>query len=406
MLVWGSFLLLIGLIIALDLGVFHRKARVVSLPEALGWTTAWITLALTFNVGIYYLYELNPSGWDVDTAQLTGAEAALQFFTGYIVEKSLSIDNIFVIAMVFAYFRVPLAEQHRVLFWGIFGALVLRGLMIGLGVVLIAKFSWITYLFGGLLIYSAARMMVIRHDSLDPDANLFVRAFKHIHPVTTEFHGSRFFVTQDGVRMATPLFLALLMVEASDVTFAIDSIPAIFAITKDPFIVFTSNVFAVLGLRSLYFVLAGLMEKFRYLKMSLVFLLAYIGVKMLLVHHHPIPNEISLAVIGGILATGVLASIVVRKDPVHLVSPLASEMERLVRVSYRQARKAVILVIGSSILAVGIAMLVLPGPAFVVIPAGLAVLALEFAWARRWLGRVKRELADVRDKLRNKQPPA
>lgn len=395
LLVWGSFLVLIALIIALDLGVFHRKAHVVTLPEALGWTTAWITLALIFNVGIFYLYELNPAGWDVDTAQLTGAEAALQFFTGYVVEKSLSIDNIFVIAMVFAYFRVPLAEQHRVLFWGIFGALVLRGLMIGLGVVLIEKFSWITYLFGGLLIYSAARMMVIRHDSLDPDANLFVRAFKRVHPVTTEFHGSHFFVVKDGVRMATPLFLALLMVEASDVTFAIDSIPAIFAITTDPFIIFTSNVFAVLGLRSLYFVLAGLMEKFRFLKMSLVFLLAYIGVKMLLVHHHPIPNEVSLAVIGGILATGVLASIVVRKDPVQLVSPLANEMERFVHVSYLQARKAAVLVTVSTILAVGMAMLVMPGPAFAVIPAGLAVLALELAWAWRWLSRVKRELAAV-----------
>ncbi len=401
LLIWGGFLLLIALIIALDLGVFHRKAHVVTLPEALGWTSAWVTLALVFNVGVYFLYELNPSGWDIDTVQLSGREAALQFFTGYVVEYSLSVDNIFVIAMVLTYFRVPLAEQHRVLFWGIFGALVLRGLMIGLGVLLIEKFSWITYLFGALLIYSAARMLVIQHDSLEPDANLFVRAFKRFYPVTTEFHGRHFFVTVDGVRMATPLFLALLMVEASDVAFAIDSIPAIFAITTDPFIVFTSNVFAVLGLRSLYFVLAGLMEKFRYLKISLVFLLAYIGVKMLLVHHYPISNEISLAVIGGILAVGILASIVVNRDPEQLVSPLAGEMERLVRISYRQARRAVILLLGSSVLAAGIAMVILPGPAFIVIPTGLAILAVEFAWAHRWLKRVKRELADVREKLQS-----
>ncbi len=401
LLIWGGFLLLIVLIIALDLGVFHRKAHVVTLPEALGWTSAWVALAMVFNVAIYYLYELNPPGWDFDTAQVTGRHAALQFFTGYVVEYSLSIDNIFVIAMVLGYFRVPLAEQHRVLFWGIFGALVLRGLMIGLGVLLIEKFSWITYLFGGLLIYSAARMLVMRHDSLEPDANLFVRAFKRFYPVTTAFHGRHFFVTLDGVRMATPLFLALLMVEASDVAFAIDSIPAIFAITTDPFIVFTSNVFAVLGLRSLYFVLAGLMGKFRYLKISLVFLLAFIGVKMLLVHHYPIPNEVSLSIIGGIMAVGILASIVVTRDPERLVSPLAGEMERLVRISYAQARKAVVLVIGSSILAIGIAMLVLPGPAIVLIPAGLALLAAEFAWARRWLMRVKREVAAVSDKIRN-----
>ncbi|HEX5788808.1 MAG TPA: TerC/Alx family metal homeostasis membrane protein [Woeseiaceae bacterium] len=402
-LVWGGFLLLITLIIALDLGVFHRKSHVVSLPEALGWTTVWIVLALIFNVGVYYLYELNPAGWDIDTARLTGAQAALQFFTGYVVEYSLSIDNVFVIAMVLSYFRVPLAQQHRVLFWGIFGALVLRGLMIGLGVLLIEKFSWITYVFGGLLIYSAARMLVIQHDSLNPDANLFVRAFKRFYPVTTEFHGRHFFVTVDGVRMATPLFMALLMVEASDVAFAIDSIPAIFAITTDPFIVFTSNVFAVLGLRSLYFVLAGLMEKFRYLKISLVFLLAYIGVKMLLVHHYPISNEVSLAVIAGIVAVGIIASMAVSRDSEKLLSPLAGDTERLLRVTYRQAQNAVILIIGSSIFAIGVAMLVLPGPALVVIPLGLAVLAVEFVWAHRWLGRVKRELLDVQARINNGQ---
>jgi tellurite resistance protein TerC len=402
LLVWGGFLLLIVLIIALDLGIFHRKAHVVSLPEALGWTTVWVTLALVFNVGVYFLYELNPAGWDIDTMQLSGRQAALQFFTGYVVEYSLSIDNVFVIAMVLSYFRVPPAEQHRVLFWGIFGALVLRGLMIGLGVLLIEKFSWITYVFGGLLIYSAARMLVIQHDSLEPDANLFVRTFKRFYPVTTQFHGRHFFVTLDGVRTATPLFLALLMVEASDVAFAIDSIPAIFAITTDPFIVFTSNVFAVLGLRSLYFVLAGLMGKFRYLKISLVFLLAYIGVKMLLVHHYPIPNEVSLAIIGGILAVGILASIAVAGSPERHSSSLAGDMERLVRITYRQARRAVILLLGSSVLAAGIAMVVLPGPAFIVIPTGLAILAVEFAWARRWLSRVKRELSEVKEKLASK----
>jgi tellurite resistance protein TerC len=204
---------------------------------------------------------------------------------------------------------------------------------------------------------------------------------------------------ENGVRTATPLLLALLLVEASDITFAIDSIPAILAITIDPFIVFTSNVFALLGLRSLYFVLAGLMEKFRYLKLSLVFLLAYIGVKMMLVHHYPIPNTVSLVVIGGILAVGVLVSMVVARDPSSLRSPLADELERIALVTYRQARRAAILIVGSSMLLIGIAMVVLPGPAIIVIPLALSLLAVEFAWARRWLRRVKAESADVRARL-------
>ena len=398
-LVWIGFLALIGAVIALDLGVFHRKARVVTVPEALGWTSVWVTLALAFNVGVYYLYELNPSGWDVDTEQLGGADAALQFFTGYLVEKSLSIDNIFVIAMIFAYFRVPAEEQHRVLFWGILGALVMRGLMIFGGLALIERFDWLTYVLGAILIYSAAKVMIIRHDNVDVANSSVIRLVRRIYPVTDEYHGSRFFTDINGVRTATPLFLALVLVEFSDVMFAIDSIPAIFAVTRDPFIVFTSNIFALLGLRSLYFLLAGLMQKFRYLKMSLVFLLAYIGVKMLLVHHLPIPNEVSLAVIAGILAVGILASTAAGRDTIALLSPLADNLGSLAVSSYRQARRAVILVLGSSILLIGLAMIVLPGPAFLVVPLGLSVLALEFAIARHWLNRVRRSLQAARDRL-------
>lgn len=397
-LVWVGFLVLIATVVALDLGVFHRRAHVVTLPEALGWTVVWVTLALVFNVGVYYLYDLNPAGWDMDTQQLTGQEAAVQFFTGYLVEKSLSIDNIFVIAMIFAHFRVPLAEQHRVLFWGIMGAVVLRGIMIMAGVALIENFSWIVYVFGALLIFSAASMLVMRHDSFEPERNPVIRAVKRLYPVTTDFHGSRFFVMLDGRRTVTPLFLALVLVEVSDVMFAVDSIPAIFAITRDPFIVFTSNVFAILGLRSLYFVLAGLMEKFRYLKMSLVFLLAYIGVKMMLVHHYPIPNMVSLAVIGGILSVGILASLLGR-DPVALRSPLGHEPEQLAIGTQGQARKAVILLIGSSVLLVGLAMVFLPGPAILVIPLGLAIIAVELLWARRWLRRAKESLARAQQRM-------
>lgn len=393
-LVWIGFLLLVAVVVTLDLGVFHKNAHVVTLPEALGWTATWVTLALLFNVAIYYLYELNPAGWDLDTNQLTGADAALQYFTGYLVEKSLSIDNIFVIAMVFAHFKVPLEQQHRVLFWGILGAVILRGLMIFGGVVIIERFDWVVYPLGALLIFSAANMLVMRQDSDVLEENAVVRLVRRIFPVTTKFHGSRFFVQINGARTATPLFLALIFVETSDVMFAVDSIPAIFAITRDPFIVFTSNVFAILGLRSLYFVLAGLIEKFRYLKISLVFLLAFIGVKMILIHHHPFSNWISLAIIGGILAVGIIASMKSAKDTVAPPSPLANGFEKLVVASYRQARRAVILLLGSSVLLVGVAMILLPGPAFLVIPLGLSILALEFAWARRWLRQVKIKFAN------------
>jgi len=392
-LVWIAFLLLIAAVVSLDLGIFHRKAHVVTLPEALGWTSVWVTLALVFNIGIYYLYEFNPAGWDIDTEKLSGAEAAIQYFTGYLVEKSLSIDNIFVIAMVFAHFQVPLTEQHRVLFWGILGAIILRGIMIFGGVIVIERFDWVVYLLGAVLLFSAAKMLVIRHDNIALEENYVIRLVRRLYPVTTVFHGSRFFVHINGVRTATPLFLALIFVETSDVMFAIDSIPAIFAITRDPFIIFTSNVFAILGLRSLYFVLAGLMEKFRYLKVSLVFLLAFIGVKMILIHHHPISNLVSLAIIGGILAVGIIASVKSVQDSAALLSPLANELERLAITSYRQARRAVILLLGSSILLIGLAMVVLPGPAIIVIPLGLSILAIEFVWARRWLHQIKIKIA-------------
>jgi tellurite resistance protein TerC len=389
--IWAGFLTFIVAMILLDLGVFHRKSRVISIGEAMAWTFVWVTLALAFNVLIYFLYEDNWLGWsETASHQLTGRQAALQFFTGYLVEKSLSVDNIFVIAMILAYFAVPLAEQHRVLFWGIMGALVLRGMMIALGSVLISQFDWIVYVFGVLLILSAVKMLVVRHDNVQPDKNLVVRLIRRFYPVSDRFDGSKFFTMQNGRRVMTPLMLALILVETSDVMFAIDSIPAIFAITRDPFLVFTSNVFAILGLRSLYFALAGLMARFRYLKMSLVFLLAYVGVKMILSHHHPIPNGVSLAIIGGILSVGMLASVLASaRDTAPLVSPLVDDMEALAFTAYRQARRVAILTVGSSVLAVGIAMIALPGPAILAIPLGLAILGVEFAWARRWLRRMR-----------------
>lgn len=349
--------------------------------------------SLAFNVFIYFLYDQNWLGWtNIAAHQLSGQQAAIQFFTGYIVEKSLSIDNIFVIAMIFSFFRVPLEEQHRVLFWGIMGAVVLRGAMILAGVGLIDQFEWIIYVFGVVLIASAIKMLIIRHDSIDPEKNLVVRLARKLYPFTSHYEGGRFFTLLDGRKAGTPLLLALILVETTDVMFAVDSIPAILAITRDPFLVFTSNVFAILGLRSLYFALAGMMDRFRYLKMSLVFLLAYIGVKMLLSHYYPIPNLVSLAFIGGILAVGIVASLIVgTRDPVALLSPIIDELEHLTVLTYRQARKVVILIVGSAILLTGLAMIVLPGPAILVIPLGLAILALEFAWARLWLQRFRKK---------------
>lgn len=403
-LVWVGFFLFIVTMVLLDLGVLHRKAKVISFPEALAWTSIWITLAILFNIFVYFLYAENWLGWsNMYSHQLTGQQAVIQFFTGYLVELSLSVDNIFVIAMVFAYFHVPLAEQHRVLFWGILGAVILRCVMIVGGLILIEKFDWITYLFGAFLLLSATKMLIVRHDNFEPEKNFIVQLTQKFYPVTSEFDGSRFFTFINGRRAATPLFLALILVETSDIMFAIDSIPAIFAITRDPFLVFTSNIFAILGLRSMYFVLASLMDRFRYLKMSLVFLLVFVGVKMLLVHHYQIPNLISLAFIGGILSIGILGSIIAgSRDTAALISPLVDELEEIALIGYRQAKRVAILLLGSSVMLIGIAMIILPGPASIVIPIGLSILALEFYWARRWLVKIRKNILRAKNYVTNK----
>ena len=307
--VWAGFLAFVLGLLALDLGVFHRESRAIRTGEALAWAAFYVALALAFNVLVFFLYERNWLGVGVSVGQpLDGHTAALQFLTGYLLEQSLSLDNVFVIALIFSYFRVPLAYQHRVLFWGILGALVMRGAMIGLGAALVTRFDWIIYVFGGILILTAVRMLLAGNEEPHPERSPVIRLARRIYPVTPELHGERFFVQLNGSRAATPLFLVLLMVESSDVLFAVDSIPAIFAVTQDPFLVFTSNVFAILGLRNLYFAIAPLLNRFKYLKQSLVFILAFVGVKMILSHHQPIPTVASLAVILGILVVGILAS--------------------------------------------------------------------------------------------------
>ncbi|MBK8479727.1 MAG: TerC/Alx family metal homeostasis membrane protein [Proteobacteria bacterium] len=391
--IWAGFLLLVALFVALDLGVFHREPRVVSTTEALLWTAAWVGVALCFNLLVYVIYQHHWLGMGLSAGQAcNGRQAALMFLTGYLIEKSLSLDNIFIIALLFSYFRVPLRLQHRVLFWGVLGAVVMRAAMIGTGAALIARFSWTIYLFGGLLLFTAAKMLVVRQDNIDPERNLLVRAARRLFPVCGSVDDGRFFVRgPGGGRAVTPLFLVLVLVESSDVVFAVDSVPAIFAVTRDPFLVFTSNVFAILGLRSLYFALAAILDRFRYLKTSLVFLLAFVGVKMLLSHHYPLPTAVSLAVIVGILAVGIGASLLEHRRiaAVGLLHSMA-EMGRA-NAALRQLRRVVVAVMGGTVILTGVAMLVLPGPGMVVILVGLSLLATEFVWARRLLRKAEEQ---------------
>ena len=306
MFIWIAFGALIVLLLALDLGVLNKNAHVPTTKEALGWTAVWVSIALAFSGFVFFAYE---NGWVENLNALSGKEAVIKYLTGYLVEQSLSMDNIFVIAIIFGYFQIPPMYQHRVLFWGILGAVVFRGLMIGVGAVLIHQFSWIIYVFGILLLYSAWKMMKSGDEPIDLKNNPTIKLVRRFFPVTSQMDGENFFIRRMKIRAATPLFVALMVVETTDVMFAFDSIPAIFAITTDPFLVFTSNIFAILGLRSLYFVLASVMDKFKYLKPALVFILFFVGVKMLLSHHIHLPEWASLAVVLGALSVGVIASV-------------------------------------------------------------------------------------------------
>jgi tellurite resistance protein TerC len=307
---WGGFLALILAILLFDLLVVNKDAHVIPMRTALGWTCVYAALALAFGGFVYLLFRNGWAGAGTEFGVGLGArEAAVQYLTGWILEQSLSLDNVFVIALVFAYFGVPLSQQHRVLFWGILGVLVMRGVMILAGAALVARFDWIMYVFGALLLVTAAKLLFAGDGEVDPSKNPLVRIFRRIYPITDGFRGSSFFVHEGGRRMMTPLFLALLVVESTDLLFAVDSIPAVFGVTQDTFLVFTSNIFAILGLRSLYFTLAGLMERFRNVKHALVFILAFVGVKMIIAHHWKIPDELSLGLIALALALGVLASL-------------------------------------------------------------------------------------------------
>ena len=293
-LLWVGFNVFVLLMLALDLGVFHRKSHEVSLKEALTWTGVWIVLSLAFNVFIYYYFD---------------EEFAAQFLTGYLIEKSLSVDNIFVIILIFSYFHVPSSYQHKVLFLGILGALVMRAIFIFAGIELIQRFHWLIYIFGAFLIVTGIRMLFSNDSKIDPEKNFFVRMVRKIMPVTTHYVDDKFFTRVDGALWATPLFLALVVIEATDLIFAVDSIPAILAISEEPFIVYTSNAFAILGLRSLYFALAGIEKYFKYLKYGLALVLVFVGSKMAMAQWFKIPVEISLLVIAVILGVSMVASV-------------------------------------------------------------------------------------------------
>lgn len=297
---WIAFNVGVLAVLAIDLGIFHRKAHTVTVKEAAAWSSVWITLSLGFAGVIWWL---------------RGSQPALEFVTGYLIEYSLSIDNIFVIVLIFSYFRIPDKYQHRVLFWGIIGALVMRGAMIAAGAFLIERFHWIIYVFGAFLVVTGIRMAMQDESDIEPEANPILKLVRRALPVTHDYRGQNFFVKeapsrgQPAVLMATPLFVVLVLVETTDLIFAVDSIPAIFAVTRDPFLVYTSNVCAILGLRSLYFLLAGVIHRFHFLKLGLAAVLTFVGVKMLLGSFYVIPIHTSLLVIAGILTAAVLASV-------------------------------------------------------------------------------------------------
>lgn len=302
---WIGFNLFVLLMLALDLGVFNRKAHVVSVKEALTWSGVWICLSLIFNGLIYHWF---------------GEAKAVEFFTGYVIEKSLSVDNIFVFVLVFRYFQIPSIYQHKILFWGILGALVMRVIFIFAGVALIEKFHWTIYLFGAFLIYTGYKMFTEQDKKIEPEKNPVIKFFRRVMPVTSDLRGDKFFVSENGKKYATPLFLVLILIETTDLIFAVDSIPAILAVTQDRFIVYTSNVFAILGLRSLYFALAHVIHRFIYLSTGLAVILVFVGLKMVLVDVIKIPTYVSLIVIAVIITASIVLSLIKTRNDKTLES--------------------------------------------------------------------------------------
>jgi tellurite resistance protein TerC len=309
---WLFFILLILALLFIDLKLVHKEDHEISMKESLTWTMVWVAIALLFSIAVYYIYEHN--FYNINTHNLKPGEAVLDYITGFLIEKSLSLDNIFVIAIIFSYFKIEKKYQHNILFWGIIGALVFRGVMILLGAAFIDRLSWSTYILGAILIYSAVQMLRVKHEDTEYGNNPLLKLIEKIWPVKWEVRNSSYFIKENGKTFITVSFATLLVIEFTDVLFAVDSIPAILAVTTDPFIVFTSNIFAILGLRNLYFFLVSIMDRFGYIKYSLVFILAFVGVKMMMVHYYKLPSWISLVTIILALAVGIFASMIMTKQ--------------------------------------------------------------------------------------------
>jgi tellurite resistance protein TerC len=311
MIVWIIFIALILVFLALDLGVFNRTPHIIDTKEASVWTGIWVSFSFLFSGVIYWLYSGNIIN-NIDN--LTATDAVLKYITGYLIEISLSIDNIFVIAVIFASFKIPLKYQHRVLFWGILGAIVFRAFMIFFGVVLIKKFSFTTYIFGAFLLFTAYKMLFSEEEKFQPKKSFIYRQIRKLIPITSHMQGEHFFIKMRHINAATPLFMALVIIEFTDILFALDSVPAILAITSDPFLVFSSNIFAILGLRSMYFFLSNMLVKFYYLKYSLIAILSFVGVKLILMHYYTFPEWLSLSFIALALFIGILVSLKLTKE--------------------------------------------------------------------------------------------
>ncbi len=390
--IWFGLPLAAILLLVLETRVLHPPSRSLSISRAWFWSALWFALAVLFNFSIYLFYT--------GAADIQPRQAALEFFTGFLLEKSLSLDNIYLIAWIFASLRICLDCQHRVLFWGLVGMISLRSLALAGGLYLVHKVVWMDYLFGSLLLATAVKLMVSRQSRMDPRRNLAVWLSRLWFPHTEEQTGGRFWLRQSGRLAATPLFSALLLITTSNLLFAADAVPAIFAVTKDPWIALTANLFALLGLRSLYFALASLMSRLRFIRLSQVFLLLFLGVTLLLDPLRPLRPLTVLAVIGALVLAGLLASIFVPPRPgADPSSPLAEDIGHLTQLTYYGLRRLAILLIGTTVLLAGLVMLVTPGPGIVMVIAGLGLLATEVGWARVLLKRLKQETGTLAERL-------
>lgn len=410
-LLWTILIVTVVALLLLDIGLLYRRVVQISLIEALALSGFWIVIGLAFALIVFFSYEQAWLSDYIPVTPLTGKEAVTEYLTAYLLEKSLSLDNLFVIAVIFQSLNIPLQYQHRVLFYGIIGAILMRLIIIVSGIQLFDTFHWMNYLFAALLLFAAIRLFVNHTQIKRRSDNSLVKLLTRFIPVKETIENSRFIIISNKTIMVTPLFVAMLMIESADLVFAIDSIPAALAVSQDSFIVVSSNIFAILGLRALYFVLASAMQQLHYLKVSLIIILLFVAVKMLLIHHYPVDATLSLFIICFILISGIIASLLQKdRKPVFATSPLAAEVGRIYNLTFVGLKRIIILVLGISVVIVGIIMIVTPGPAIVVIPAGLAILATEFVWARIILKKFKdkfvhysKETASIFSRNRKKQ---